>query len=472
MKFSTSTKWDTLSIAQIPALLFICLLLPVIVQAQSTPPDAIFNGRDLTGWEQITGTAPYQVENGAIVGTAVKDSPNSFLCTERTYSDFILSFEFWVDAPLNSGVMFRCDHREAANDQRQIFGYQMEIDPSSRAYTGGIYDEARRGWLYPLHYHPPARKAFQQGAWNQAKVMAIGNRILTFINGQPVANLIDDFDDAGLICLQVHSIAPGDLEGKQVRWRKLEVIQVDADEPVAPQAATLGPEVNLLPNHLTENEQRAGWRLLWDGQTTAGWRGAKLASFPTKGWEMADGELTVLPSDGGESTNGGDIITTTHFSDFELQFEFKPSEGANSGVKYFVDPELNQGKGSAIGLEFQILDDSKHPDAKAGVAGNRTAGSLYDLIPASMLDLPGRNKYLFIGKWNRGRIVVKDGHVEHWLNGYKVVEYNRFSQVFTALVNYSKYKDWPNFGRWQAGPILLQDHGDRVSFRSIKIREF
>jgi hypothetical protein len=132
---------------------------------------------------------------------------------------------------------------------------------------------------------------------------------------------------------------------------------------------------------------------------------------------------------------------------------------------------LNKGSGSAIGLEFQILDDKLHPDAKKGVAGNRTAGSLYDLITAKPIDV-NRNKVLAINDWNRGRIVVKGGHVEHWLNGYKIVEYDRFSQMFTALVAYSKYKDWSNFGQWPAGPILLQDHGDKVSFRSVKVREF
>jgi hypothetical protein len=158
-------------------------------------------------------------------------------------------------------------------------------------------------------------------------------------------------------------------------------------------------------------------------------------------------------------------------SNFELQLEFKLTEGANSGIKYFVDPSLNKGSGSAIGLEFQILDDKNHPDAKMGIKGNRTAGSLYDLITAEVLETP-RHKEIWINDWNRGRIVVKGGHVEHWLNGYKVVEYDRFSQIFQALVAYSKYRDWESFGQWPAGPILLQDHGGAVSFRSIKVREF
>lgn len=449
-------------------LILFCILAALFASAQDDGFRPLFNGTNLDGWEQYGGKATYVVKDNELVGTAVINTPNSFLCTDRPYGDFILEFEFTDDPALNSGVMFRAQWRQA-DDIRRVYGYQMEIDPSPRAYTGGIYDEARRGWLYPVHYNPAALTAYKHDGWNTARIEAVGNEMRTYINDVLVSNMVDDVDASGMICLQVHSVRK-ELEGKQVSWRNIRI----KDNATAKDFRNWGNppmQVNNLPNNISTQEAREGWRLLWDGETTTGWRGAKLDGFPEKGWKMEDGVLSVLASDGGESTNGGDIITTDHFSDFELQFEFKPTKGANSGVKYFVDPSLNKGAGSAIGLEYQILDDKEHPDAKMGVAGNRTAGSLYDLITAKPLDLD-RGKVLKIGDWNRGRIVVKGGHVEHWLNGYRVVEFDRFSQMFGALVNYSKYKDWENFGRWPAGPILLQDHGDLVSFRSIKIREF
>lgn len=218
-------------------------------------------------------------------------------------------------------------------------------------------------------------------------------------------------------------------------------------------------------NTLSRKELREGWKLLWDGSSTEGWRGAKLDSFPEKGWVIEDGVLKVNKSDGGESTNGGDIVTVTKYRNFILSVDFLFTKGANSGIKYFVDTELNQGAGSAIGCEFQILDDELHPDAKLGVKGNRQLGSLYDLIPAPE-DKPVRK-----GEWNRATIIVQGSHVEHWLNGVKLLEYERQSQMWDALVAYSKYRDWPNFGNANEGHILLQDHGDEVWFKNIKIRE-
>lgn len=221
------------------------------------------------------------------------------------------------------------------------------------------------------------------------------------------------------------------------------------------------------PNVLTEQEVREGWKLLWDGKTTEGWRGAKLSKFPDKGWSIKDGVLRVHKSGGAESANGGDIVTVKKYKNFILKVDFKITPGANSGIKYFVNSDLNKGEGSAIGCEFQILDDEKHPDAKLGVKGNRTLGSLYDLIPSER----GASFKFDMNDFNTAMVIVKGNHVEHWLNGVKVIEYERNTQMFNALVAYSKYKNWPDFGNLSEGNILLQDHGDEVFFKNVKIKE-
>lgn len=229
-----------------------------------------------------------------------------------------------------------------------------------------------------------------------------------------------------------------------------------------------------LNNMLTKSEIDEGWELLWDGKSTEGWRGAKLDAFPEKGWIIKDGILSVEKSGGGESAHGGDIITTKTYKNFILQVDFIITEGANSGIKYFVDPLLNKGEGSAIGCEFQLLDDEKHPDAKQGVSGNRTLGSLYDLItadPELYSEMKMEDLFTGIGQWNTARIEVHDSKVLHFLNGTKIVEYERGTQMWKALVAYSKYANWPAFGEAEKGHILLQDHGDEVSFKNIKILE-
>jgi hypothetical protein len=219
------------------------------------------------------------------------------------------------------------------------------------------------------------------------------------------------------------------------------------------------------PNTLTDAERASGWELLWDGKTTRGWRSARGQEFPREGWEIQGGVLSVIETGGAESRAGGDIVTDRVFEAFELTLEFRLTPGANSGIKYYVDTELNTAEGSAIGLEFQLLDDAGHPDAKAGRDGNRTLGSLYDLIPAA-----AGKKVRPMGEWNDARILSTGRHAEHWLNGAKVLEYERGSEAFRKLVAESKYKVWPAFGEKASGPILLQDHGNRVSFRNVKIR--
>jgi hypothetical protein len=183
---------------------------------------------------------------------------------------------------------------------------------------------------------------------------------------------------------------------------------------------------------------------------------------------MGNKEWNVLASEGKEAANGGDIVTKEQFSAFDLSFEFRLTPGANSGIKYFVTLAEPDHPGSALGLEYQVLDDSLHPDAKLGRNGDRTLSSLYDIMPSNKPSAAIRP----VGEWNTGRVVVyPNNHVEHYLNGIKVLEYERGSTAFREAVALSKFKSVPNFGEAKQGFILLQDHGDAVSYRSIKIRK-
>jgi len=437
-----------------------CILLVTLLSVASAQPrwHSLFNGKDLSGWKSLNGHARYEVHNGEIIGITVPGEPNSFLATTSDYGDFILELEFLANDSLNSGIQFRSESNEAYNHGR-VHGYQMEIDPSARAWSGGIYDEARRNWLYPMEYNTPAKKAYRHGQWNKYRIECIGPVMRTWVNGVPCANLVDGMTPKGFIALQVHQVSKPEEGGRRIRFRNIR-IQTDHLSPSPPDSIFV---VDLLPNHLSLQEKTNGVRLLWNGENTEGWRGYGKPAFPSKGWNTRNGAFTV-EGNGKDEPGGGDVISDKEYGAFDLQFEFRITEGANSGVKYFIAEK----GGSAIGPEYQVLDDERHPDAKLGAGGNRKQASLYDLIPA--MQIPASQKKP--GEWNQGRIVVyPDNHIEHWLNGYKVLDYQRGTQYFYALVARSKFEKVQGFGMAPQGHILLQDHGNEVSFRSIKIKE-
>ena len=426
---------------------------------------SLFNGKDLTGWKPVAGKATFEVKDGIIEGTAVFGTGNTFLVTEEEYTDFILEVDLMIShISSNSGIMARGQYDpNARKGQGLVFGYQIEADPSPRAWSGGIYDEARRGWFFPLDLNPAAKSAFKLGEWNRYRIEAIGNTLKTWVNGQEVAYFMDDMDAKGFIGLQVHSIGKKEDEGRKTYFKNVR-IQTENLTPLPFKSPVF--VVSTLKNELSPEEKAQGWKLLFDGKTNQGWVGAYKNTFPEKGWTITDGILKIEKSDGSESTNFGDIVTTEEFTAFDLAFDFNITEGANSGVKYFVT--LSEGnKGSAIGLEYQILDDALHPDAKMGRDGNRTLSSLYDLIKAEKQSRFVRKP----GDWNQGRVVVyPDNKVEHYLNGVKVLEYQRGSQAYRDLVAISKYAVWNRFGEAEKGHILLQDHGDEVHYKNIKIK--
>lgn len=442
-----------------------CFLISLPSKSQSNGWVNLFDGKTLNGWQKLAGDAKYTVENGMIVGTTVLNSGNTFLATKKEFQNFILELDIKIESLKgNSGVQTRSHFDPAGHEGKGlVYGRQVEVDPSARKWSGGIYDEGRRQWLYPLTLNTKAQDAFKVKEFNHYKIECIGNEMKTWVNGIPVAYLVDSIDQKGFIALQVHQIGDEAEVNKKIYFKNIRIKTSNIQPLSFPPGVYV---VDFVPNHLTNYERQNGWKLLFDGKSSDGWRGAYKKTFPDKDWKVNNGTITVYESEGKEGGEGGDIVTTGEYKSFDLSFEFKLTPGANSGVKYFVTLAENN-TGSAIGLEYQVLDDSLHPDAKLGRNGDRTLASLYDLIPSNK----PKSVIRPIGKWNTGRIVAyPDNHVEHYLNGIKVLEYVRGSKEFKDLVAISKFKVWNNFGEAPEGHILLQDHGNTVSYRSIKIK--
>ena len=264
-------------------MLILACMAVVNASAQWQP---LFNGKNLKGWKIVGGTAEYTVKDGAITGVSTTvDNRNTFLVTEDEYGDFILEFLFKIDENFkyfNSGVQFRSHIR----DNGRMYGYQYEIDPTSRAWTGGIYDEARLGWLYALTVNPEAQAAFRHGDWNKARIEAVGNRIRTWINGVPAADVLDAQDASGYIALQVHAVYDEESVGKAISWKDIRIMTENLEYEISPETGIV--QKNCIPNTISEREAAEGWALLWDGRTTEGWHSHKAPEFPSKGWHIED----------------------------------------------------------------------------------------------------------------------------------------------------------------------------------------
>jgi hypothetical protein len=333
----------------------------------------LFDGKTLEGWRQLGGKAEYRVEDGAIVGSSVPNTPNSFLCTKRIYGDFILELEFKVDAGLNSGVQIRSnsfpEYRHGV-----VHGYQVEIDPSPQGLSGGIYDESRRDrFLQDLSDNQPARHAFKPGAWNKFHIEAVGDSIKTWLNGVPAADLVDSMTQTGFIGLQVHGVGSR-TEPLRVRWRNIRI----------------------------QDLGRSEWTPLLDGKTLSGWH-----ALPGGKWEVKDGIL-VGTSQASEPRHGL-LVSDQRYKDFTVRLKFKALKG-NSGLYFRSDPVNNP-----VGVYgFQ-----------AEIAEANDIGGLYETGGRAWVLQPKPEevkKYFKPGEWNQMTVSAHGRRIVVDVNGTKTAE--------------------------------------------------
>lgn len=379
----------------------------------------LYNGKDLSDWTARGGDCTFVAQGEVIIGTCLPGSPSTYLSTKREdFENFILTAELkWV-VDGNSGIMFRAQ-RKPGKKVESVFGPQAEMEGFSfnRGWSGGLFAQSDGGWIYPLwlEAHQEVRGALKKEAWNRITVQAIGNEFKTWVNGLPAAAWVDAQGEysKGFIGLQIHSGKQG-----EVHFRKIRIKEIESE-----------------------------WTDLFSSGDFSAWTHVNGNPVPAQ-WILENGVLHLA------KPGAGDIITKQHYQDFELRFDWKISEAGNSGIKYRTRGQR--------GLEYQVLDDEKHKDGK--IPSHRT-GSLYDLVeaaPEKLVNPPGQ--------WNSGRILAKGNKIEHWLNGKRVVAIEIGSEDWAERFQKSKYKKHDGFGTW-TGPILLQDHLDKVWYRNIQIRE-
>lgn len=410
----------------------------VVAQGSSNGEwETLFYGENLDGWHLLNGRHEVEVKDGVIVGTSIHGLPNGFLATEKEYSDFILELEVKADLLLhNSGIQFRSLSTEEYNNGR-VHGYQAEIDVTPQGWSGGIYDEARRGWIYILEdYDSPAKNAWVNNQWNHYRIEAIGATIRIWVNGIPTAHLEDDETAKGFIALQLHANSrEADPPGRnRVFFRNIRV----KTENIEPSPFDDTYVVNLIPNTVSPQEKYQGFELLFDGQTSNGWRGITTKKLPESGWEIRDGALTIVsagheelslplleapPADEG----GGVLMTEEEYEAFELKFEFRQhTAGAIPGIEYLVNESQRKAFFGRLAAK------------KTRFMGQWNQGGIFKDT----------------GDWNHASIIVKlNGEVEYWLNHRMILRYQRDADLSAK------------------GHILFDDYGGTISYRSIKIRK-
>jgi hypothetical protein len=393
----------------------------------------LFNGKDLANWENPYDWGKAEVVDGEIHLTTEKSK--WFLSTVKEYSDFIFEVEVKMpEGKCNSGFLFR-SHKS----KNRMFGYQAEVDPSGRNWSGGLYDEGRRGWfISPNRDHAKSKEAkeqsiaafveragdcFKRHDWNKYRIECRGGHIKISVNGVTTTDIHDQKDAKGYIALQHHGE-----KGQIYRFRNIRIMELTADDTAVRSSST-------------------EWTSLFASSDFSQWTSIK-GQAVGEGWSIKNG---IVHRSG---RRPGDIITKQQYKDFELCFNWKISEGGNSGIKYRTKGRL--------GLEYQVLDDAKHKDSKIPT---HRAGDLYELAAA-----PDDKPLNPATQWNTGRIIARGDSIQHWLNGEKVVQLTYGTDDWNQRFQDSKYNKHEGFGSW-TGPILLQDHGNEAWFRNLRIRE-
>ena len=374
------------------------------------------------------------------------------LITKKTYQSFELVFDWIATQGANSGVIYRVSEE---GSQPWHTGLEYQILDSAHA---GNQDEGAPHSVADLYdlIHAKGVSLNPAGKINQSRIVLSGNHVEHWLNGQKVvACALDSFGVDQLIAKS--KFADHDRFAKNKKGHI--VFQHHQDEVWFKKIQIRAlPEPEVLPtnrkvNTLNKAWREAGWVNLFNGKNTMRWRGFKKDAFPSKGWIIENDCLKHISKGG-----GGDIITKTKFGQFDFQWEWKVAPGANSGVKYFIMEE----RGGAIGHEYQVIDDSKHPDALRGPKWQTAA--FYDVFPAS-------NRVLQpVGSFNQSRILVQGQKVEHWLNGIMVLHYTLGSERVLEAVAGSKFKNVKDFGYRHMGHVLLQDHQDEVHYRNLRIK--
>ncbi|MEL7109578.1 MAG: family 16 glycoside hydrolase [Pseudomonadota bacterium] len=348
---------------------------PVQQEPEASSWIDLFDAETLNGWRQVNGAAPYEVVDGAIRGTNILDDPNSFLASEGRFANFVLEFESRSIGDANTGVQFRTDL--APGTWSGVVGYQLDIDPTARRWTGGIYHEGVHRWRHSMARNPACQAAYQHGEWNTYRIEAIGPTIATWVNEVPCAHMIGDHHTEGLIALQVHAIGQDEnLLGSYTEWRNIRLLADPSQED------------------------------LWQGRRAAlieGWLTDDISSAEAdRGWQ------TAMLSDGSAVLEGpSDAI------EFVVDMQLAPGTIGHMAYEVSNAPQCSG--------EFTLRDET-NPDMLS--AETERMGSLSGVRAANNLSEPGRPLRIYSDdRWNRVRIIVSPGTVEHWLNGVNVAQH-------------------------------------------------